>query len=215
MIWEDCNHLYILLNQLGLTRNLWTAVGLFNGAVGTVLHIIYAEGQGPPALPIAIVVQFDKKDYSGPSFSPTLPNCVPLYPVTSNSGMYGQNCEHQQYPLKLAWSMTIHKAQQGLTLKNVWIDLGPSEKAAGMTYVAQSRAKKISDIVIEPMTFARLSAVNKTTNFKYRVLEENRLWQLAENTMQTACKLNSAQNNNKLICLNVPYRRNSLSKVSI
>ena len=30
-----------------LTRNLWTTVGLCNGAVGTVLHIIYAEGQCP------------------------------------------------------------------------------------------------------------------------------------------------------------------------
>lgn len=99
-----------------LTRNLWTAVGLCNGAVGTVLHIIYAEGQCPPALPIAIIVQFDEKDYSGPCFSPSLPNCVPLYPViTSNSETYGQKCERQQYPLKLVWSITIHKAQ-GLTM---------------------------------------------------------------------------------------------------
>ena len=30
-----------------LTCNLWTTVGLCNGAVGTVLHIIYAEGQCP------------------------------------------------------------------------------------------------------------------------------------------------------------------------
>jgi ATP-dependent exoDNAse (exonuclease V) alpha subunit len=162
-----------------LTRNLWTAVCLCNGAVGTVLHIVYAEGQYPPALPIAIIVQFDEKDYSGPSFSTTYPNCVPLYPVTSNSETYGQKYERQQYPLKLAWSITIHKAQ-GLTLKNVWIDLGSSEKATGMTYVALSQAKKISDMIIEPMTFGRLSAVKKTSNFKYRILEENRLQQLSE-----------------------------------
>lgn len=152
--------------------------------------IIYAEGQCPPALPIAIIVQFDEKDYSGPSFSSTLTNCVPLYPVASNSETYGQKCERQQYPLKLAWSITIHKAQ-GLTLKNVWVDLGPSEKAAGMTYVALSRASKITDIVIEPMTFDRLRAVKKTSNFKYRILEENRLRQLAEKTMQAACKSQS------------------------
>ena len=55
--------------RIMLTLNLWTAVGLCNGAVGIVLHIIYAEGQCPPALPIAIIVQFDEKDYSGQSFS--------------------------------------------------------------------------------------------------------------------------------------------------
>ena len=166
--------------RIMLTRNLWTAVGLCNGAVGTVLHIIYDEGQCPPALPIAIIVQFDEKDYSGPSFSQT-------HPVTSYSDTYGHKCEREQYPLKLAWSMTIHKAQ-GLTLKNVWVDLGPSEKAVGMTYVALSRATKLADLVIEPMTFDRLRAVTKTSNFKYRILEENRLRQLAAKTIQAACK---------------------------
>lgn len=28
-----------------LTRNLWTEVGLRNGALGTVRHVIYAEGR--------------------------------------------------------------------------------------------------------------------------------------------------------------------------
>ncbi len=79
--------------------------------------------------------------------------------------------------------MTIHKAQ-GLTLKNVWIDLGCSEKAAGVTYVALSRVRKLSDLAIEPMTFERLKAVKKNSNFKYRKLEEIRLSQLAKNTYE-------------------------------
>ena len=60
---------------------------------------------------VAIIVQFDEKDYSGPSFCIDIPNCVPLYPVTNCSDALGQKLEKQQYPLKLAWSITIHKAQ--------------------------------------------------------------------------------------------------------
>ena len=40
-----------------------------------------------------IIIQFDEKDYLGPDFPPILPNCVPLYSITSNSGTYGQKCE--------------------------------------------------------------------------------------------------------------------------
>ena len=49
-----------------LTRNLWTDVGLCDGTMGTVIDIIYSEGSGPPALPIAAIVQFDDSNI-GPS----------------------------------------------------------------------------------------------------------------------------------------------------
>lgn len=157
-----------------LTRNLWTEVGLCNGAMGTVLDIIYAEGHRPPVLPIAIIVQFGDKDYSGPSFPNSIPNCVPLYPVTSCCDILGTKLERQQIPLKLARSITIHKAQ-GLTLNNVWIDLGPSEKAAGLTYVPLTGVLRISDLVIERMACDRLISLKKTSNYKFRMLEEARL----------------------------------------
>jgi len=48
--------------------------------------------------------------------------------------------------------MTIHKSQ-GLSLKKAWVDLGPSEKCAGMTYVALSRVKKIEDLIVEIVAF--------------------------------------------------------------
>ena len=162
-----------------LTRNLWTKAGLCNGAMGTVRHIIFPENYKPPILPIAIIVQFDNNDYIGPSFSKHLPNCVPIYPVTSVSN---DGLERQQLPLKLAWSITIHKSQ-GLTLKISWIDLGPSEKVAGLTYVALSRVRRLSNLVIEPMTFDRLHSIKKTSNYKYRLVEEARLEALAKQTL--------------------------------
>ena len=59
-----------------LTRNLWTSAGLCIGTMGTVNHIILAKNQRRPMLPIAVIVQFDKDDYIGPSFCENMPNCV-------------------------------------------------------------------------------------------------------------------------------------------
>ena len=148
--------------------------------MGTVRHIILPENHTPSMLPIAIIVQFDDHDYIGPSFCKDLPNCVPIYPVTSFST---NGLERQQFPLKRAWSITIHKSQ-GLTLKNGWINLGPSEKVAGLAYVALSRVRKLSNLVIEPMTFDRLHSIKKNSNYRYRLLEETRLNTLAQKTFE-------------------------------
>ena len=85
-----------------------------------------------------------------------------------------------QFPLRLAWSMTIHKSQ-GLTLKKCWIELGTSERVAGLTFVALSRICQI--FYLEPVTFERLHSVKKTSNYKYRLLEEARLERLAQDTL--------------------------------
>ena len=163
-----------------LTRNLWTSVGLCNGTMGTVQHILLAENHRPPMLPIAVIVQFDQGDYIGPSFCENMPNCVPILPVTSHvNATNGVNLERQQLPLKLTWSITIHKSQE-LTLKKSWVDLGPSEKVAGLAYVALSSVRKLTDVVIEPMSFERLHSIKKTSNYKFRLLEEARLNILAE-----------------------------------
>ena len=165
-----------------LTRNLGTEAGLCNGTMGTIKDIIFSENHTSPMLPIAIIVQFDS-NYIGPSFCEDTPNCVPICPVTNSSTSLGNNLQRIQFPLKLAWSMTIHKSQ-GLTLDKCWIDLGTSERVAGLTYVALSRVYKISDLVIEPVTFDRLHSLKKSSNYKYRLLEEARLERLAQDTLR-------------------------------
>lgn len=107
---------------------------------------------------------------------------MPLYPVTNSSDVLGSKYERQQFPLQLAWSITIHKAQ-GLTLSDVWVDLGPSEKVAGLTYVALTRVRRISNLVIEPMSYDRFKCLKKTSNYKYRLLEEMRLNNLHQRTV--------------------------------
>ena len=160
-----------------LTMNLWTDVGLCNGSAGQVVDIIYGSNNNPPDLPIAVIVQFD--EYSGPSFlGDQYPECVPICPITASIHVGETVHERQQLPLRLSWAMTIHKAQ-GLTLSKAWIDIGKSERVAGISYVALSRVKQLSHCIIEPMTFARLSCIRNSRTCHCRLEEESSLDELA------------------------------------
>lgn len=52
-----------------------------------------------------------------------------------------------QIPLRLSWALTIHKSQ-GMTLQDVAVDVGGGSFAAGQTYVALSRARRLADLVL-------------------------------------------------------------------
>ena len=58
----------------------------------------------------------------------------------------------EQYPLKLAWAMTIHKSQ-GKTFERVYIDMSGGAFEFGQTYVALSRCKTLHGVQLKsPLT---------------------------------------------------------------
>ena len=64
-----------------------------------------------------------------------------------------------QYPIKLAWAITIHKSQ-GLTFEKVYIDMQGGAFAAGQTYVALSRCRSLEGMTVKTPVAARDIIIN-------------------------------------------------------
>ena len=72
---------------------------------------------------------------------------------------------YQQFPLRLAWSVTVHKSQ-GLTFNHVKIDLGGGAFAGGQTYVALSRCTSLQGISLSsPIHRSDIFVNPKVTQF--------------------------------------------------
>ena len=87
-------------------------------------------------------------------------------------------------PLRLAWDWTIHRYQYQTIWTKIFLTLGNTEMAHGLTYVAISGATRVSNIGIRGgLTFARISSkladMKKT---RVRKIEDQRLADIAEET---------------------------------
>jgi ATP-dependent DNA helicase PIF1 len=153
-----------------LTDNIWVENGLVNGSMGTVRDVVWNEGQDPiKDMPTAIMVEVD--DYDGPKFPGT--NYVPIFPVTRRFEYKKRDCSRTNFPLRLAYAITVHKAQ-GLTLKQVVLNLERKDHSPGLSYVAISRVKKLSSIMFEtPFDLSRF-----TTKVSSNMKDRARDWDL-------------------------------------
>jgi len=82
-----------------------------------------------------------------------------------------------QYPLKLAWSLTIHKSQ-GKTFEKAIIDVGRGTFAFGQMYVALSRCVSLEGLVLKkPIEkrhiFIDWKVVEFVTKYQYKISEQN------------------------------------------
>ena len=81
-----------------------------------------------------------------------------------------------QYPLKLAWAVTIHKSQ-GMTFDNVIIDIGRGTFCHGQLYVALSRCTTLEGIVLKiPVSKKNIlmdrRVVEFVTKYQYHLAEK-------------------------------------------
>ena len=132
---RDCNMTAGLEAKLSLAvgarvmlrRNIDTKTGLVNGALGTVLSIAVNH----------VTVQFDhiSEPYN-------VEMVKSRFMVMKNFYVY-----RKQFPLILAYAVTIHKCQ-GLSLDCAIIDLSEEVFSAGMAYVALSRVRSLSGLYL-------------------------------------------------------------------
>ena len=87
-------------------------------------------------------------------------------------------------PLILDWAWTIHKSQGQTIWTKIVLTLGNKEMAHGLTYVAISRATRVSNIgICGSLTFARISSkLADMTKMRVRKIEDQRLAAIAEET---------------------------------
>jgi len=156
-----------------LTANVWMQTGLVNGAMGTVRDILFGN-EGPPSLPVAVFVSFDR--YEGPTVSNLEGvEVVPIVPIRRTwEDKSGTQCSHLQVPLYSAWAVTVHKSQR-LTLAKSKIDLGDRKFTIGLLFVTLSRVRLLSDICLKSFDFDRLEHIKRSRRLQERKLEEERL----------------------------------------
>jgi ATP-dependent exoDNAse (exonuclease V) alpha subunit len=83
-----------------ITSNIWVDKGIVNGTIGHVREIIFKENEGPPCMPICVIVELDR-GYKGPSID-GLPYHVAIEPIRFTAvNERGVSVERYQLPLKV------------------------------------------------------------------------------------------------------------------
>ena len=126
---------------------LTAKIGLFNGSIGKVIEIIYAQGESPNTghFPQYVLVEFPS--YTGKAFYELQPKWVPIPTLT-----IAKNKRTFTYvPLELSYARTIHKFQgyqagPMCDINRIICDAGPIKLESlfpGLLYTSLSRATTI------------------------------------------------------------------------
>ena len=137
-----------------ITTNIDVTDGLTNGAMDTATNVVNDERTGKMS---TILVSFDSKHVGQEAMhtsvhKSTNQNAVPICQTQTTFPIHKKasyQATRSQFPLTLAWAVTIHKSQ-GLTLPEIVIDMTPAKGKLkpGEAYVAFSRVRTIEKLHI-------------------------------------------------------------------
>ena len=115
-----------------LRRNIDVTTGLVNGSIGSVSAVKYSIDQCNIVDTITIKFNNGKEH--------VLEKVSSKFQVLDKAFVI-----RRQFPISSAYAITVHKSQ-GLTLKNVLVDIGNNIFACGQAYVAMSRVTSLSGL---------------------------------------------------------------------
>ncbi len=142
-----------------------------NGSVGQIVNIKPDPDSGGSAVLVKIF---------GGGLEKILPHTWDMFNFRFNERKKMLESEvvgsFTQYPLRLAWAITIHKSQ-GKTFDQVIIDIGRGTFAHGQMYVALSRCSSFAGLTLKkPIRknhiFMDWRVVRFMTNYQYRLAEQ-------------------------------------------
>ncbi len=142
-----------------------------NGSIGKIIEIEESKEGGAGV----ILVELDSDE-----IVEVTPYEWTLYNYAYNSRLKILETEtvgsFTQYPLKLAWSFTIHKSQ-GKTFPRVIIDIGRGTFAHGQMYVALSRCVSLEGLVLKKEIkkqhiFIDWRVVDFVTKYQYKISDQ-------------------------------------------
>ena len=139
-----------------------------NGSVGEILQIIAGDTVDP-----VIIVKLAEGDEVE-----VMPYTWEIFRLRVEDGVLHSEVTgtFRQFPLMLAWAITIHKSQ-GKTFERVIIDIGKGTFAHGQLYVALSRCRSLEGIILKkPIQKKHIltdfQVVEFLTRYQYRKAEE-------------------------------------------
>ena len=136
-----------------LTTNVDVSDGLTNGTMGTVAHVVKdIAGNIHVILVLFENDSVGENTRSASSYKHINPLAVPILKGQAMFTVRGRKSCHAsrtQFPLTLAWAVTIHKCQ-GLTLPEIVVDMSPNKGkfSGGQAYVAFSRVRELCKLHI-------------------------------------------------------------------
>lgn len=144
--------------KLMILENIWTERGIVNGTQCRLYDIVWPEDTDPtkeddPDQPLCLLVGVPRMSYTGPyitvySWRGIDYAVIPIYRSQRDFRLEGATCNRSQFPVRLAYAITIHKAQ-GMTVPRVVLNISNGRKDMGLFYVAASRVRRIEDIMFE------------------------------------------------------------------
>jgi ATP-dependent DNA helicase PIF1 len=130
-----------------LTRNIDLENGLVNGSQGIVKSF---SCNGHP------IIKFIR-----------IKHAIEIMPIEF-SNEDESNISFKQYPLKLAWALSIHKVQ-GHNLDSAMMDLGSNIFEYGQAYVALSRIKTLDGVFLSRFDPSKIKVSPKVIDFYKKI----------------------------------------------